>query len=100
MSIDEKTVRHVALLARLDLAGVDVERVTRDMNAILEHVGELASLDVSGIPQTAHARPQPLPLREDEPLPGLSHEDALANAPKRQGGFVVVPRTVEGGGAT
>ena len=100
MDVDEKLIRHVAQLARISLDGVDVTRLTGQMAAILEYIELLKELDVTGIPATAHARAQALPLREDEPEPGLTTEEALANAPQRQGGFVVVPRTVEGGGAT
>lgn len=100
MGIDEKLIRHVAGLARLSLDGVDVERLTGQMSSIIEYVELLKELDVTGIPATAHARPQPLPMREDTPQPGLTQDEALAGAPVRKGGFVVVPRTVEGGGAT
>ncbi|MCZ7583250.1 MAG: Asp-tRNA(Asn)/Glu-tRNA(Gln) amidotransferase subunit GatC [Deltaproteobacteria bacterium] len=100
MNVDEKTIRHVAALARIDLEGVDVDRLTRQMSDILAYVEQLGEPDVEGIPATAHARPQPLPLREDTPQPGLTPDEALRDAPKRQGDFVLVPRTVEGGGAT
>jgi aspartyl-tRNA(Asn)/glutamyl-tRNA(Gln) amidotransferase subunit C len=100
MPVDEALIRHTAKLARLSLDGVDVPRLTNQMSEIIEYIEQLKELDVSGIPATAHARPQPLPMRDDEPRPGLSADEALANAPKRQGDFVVVPRTVEGGGAT
>ena len=100
MSIDEKTVRHVANLSRLDLADVDVGELTAQMKAIINYMEQLKEPDVTGVPATAHARPQPLPLREDEPLPGLSKEEALAGAPARKGDFILVPTTIEDGGST
>ncbi|MCB1152562.1 MAG: Asp-tRNA(Asn)/Glu-tRNA(Gln) amidotransferase subunit GatC [Deltaproteobacteria bacterium] len=100
MAIDEKTVRHVASLARLDLHGVDVTKLTGQMSAILEHVEQLKEVDVTGIPATAHAQNRRLRLREDEPMQVITREEALAGAPKRQGNFIVVPRTVEGGGSS
>jgi aspartyl-tRNA(Asn)/glutamyl-tRNA(Gln) amidotransferase subunit C len=100
MVIDENLIRHVAQLARISLEGVDVARLTNQMSDILNYVELLKEPDVTGIPATAHARPQPLPLREDVPVPGLTTEEAIGNAPRRQGNFVVVPRTVEGGGDT
>ncbi len=100
MAIDKQTVLHTALLARLDLAGVDLDKLTSEMNAVIGYMDQLREADVTGIPMTVHARPLPLPLREDEPKPGLSADEALANAPKRLGNFLVVPRAVEEGGST
>ncbi len=100
MSIDEKTVRHMASLSRLDLGDVDVGELTSQMKAIIQYMEQLKEPDVTGVPATAHARPQPLPLREDEPRPGLSKEEALAGAPRRKGDFVLVPATLDDGGST
>lgn len=100
MKIDENMVRGVAALARLHPDGLDIPRLASEMSAILDYVEKLKELDVTGIPATAHGRPMPLPLRDDAVRPGLTNDEALANAPQRQGNFVVVPRVIEGGGAT
>jgi aspartyl-tRNA(Asn)/glutamyl-tRNA(Gln) amidotransferase subunit C len=45
-----------------------------------------------------HAVPFDCPLRQDEPKPSLSVEEALQNAPRRRDAFFEVPRIVPGAG--
>jgi len=42
-----------------------------------------------------HALAEGVPSRPDEVRPGLPPEEALANAPAREGTFFVVPRIIE-----
>jgi aspartyl-tRNA(Asn)/glutamyl-tRNA(Gln) amidotransferase subunit C len=91
MAITRAEVLHVADLARLDLTEEEIERFRDQLNAILEAVGKVGELDLSGVEPTAH----PLDLvnvwADDEPRPSLPVEDALANAPDRAGDFFRVP---------
>jgi aspartyl-tRNA(Asn)/glutamyl-tRNA(Gln) amidotransferase subunit C len=84
-------VLHVARLARLALSEEELERFSEQLSAILEAVGKVAELDLSSIEPTAH----PLDLvnvwAEDEPKPCLSVDEALANAPDREGDSFRVP---------
>ena len=56
----------------------------------------MAELDLSDIPATSHPLDVVNVMGEDEPRPCLSVEEALANAPERDGDFFKVP---PGGGA-
>jgi aspartyl-tRNA(Asn)/glutamyl-tRNA(Gln) amidotransferase subunit C len=91
MAISKDDVLHVAQLARLALTEEEVERLGEQLNAILEAVGKVAELDLSDVEPTSH----PLDLvnvwGEDEPRPSLSVDEALANAPAREGHFFRVP---------
>jgi aspartyl-tRNA(Asn)/glutamyl-tRNA(Gln) amidotransferase subunit C len=91
VAISREEVLHVARLARLELTEEEVERLGTQLNAILEAVGKVAELDLSDVEPTAH----PLDLvnvwAEDEPRPSLPVDEALANAPEREGGFFRVP---------
>ena len=91
MAISRDEVLHVARLARLALTDEEVERLGAQLSAILEAVGKVAELDLEGVEPTAH----PLDLvnvwAEDEPRPCLTVEEALANAPDREGGSFRVP---------
>ena len=91
MAITRADVLHVADLARLALAEEEVERLGGQLSAILEAVGKVSELDLSDVPATSH----PLDLvnvwGEDEPRPSLAVDDALANAPQRDGDFFRVP---------
>jgi aspartyl-tRNA(Asn)/glutamyl-tRNA(Gln) amidotransferase subunit C len=93
MAIDRETVVHVARLARLDLREDEVDRLTDELAAILDAVSKVAELDLDGVPPTSH----PLDLvnvwADDEPRPSLTLEEALANAPAREGDLFRVPPT-------
>jgi aspartyl-tRNA(Asn)/glutamyl-tRNA(Gln) amidotransferase subunit C len=91
VAIERDDVLHVARLARLALTDDEVERLGRELNAILEAVGKVSELDLESVEPTSH----PLALvnvwAQDEPRPCLPVEDALANAPERAGNFFRVP---------
>ena len=94
MPITREQVLHVAKLARLDLRDDEVDRLTRELGAILEAVSKVSELDLADVPPTSH----PLDLvnvwAEDEPHASLSVDEALANAPAREGDLFRVPPTV------
>jgi aspartyl-tRNA(Asn)/glutamyl-tRNA(Gln) amidotransferase subunit C len=89
-------VRETALLARLALTDEEVERLTRELGAILGYVEALAGLDVEGVEPTTHAVPLDCPLRADELGPQLATDEALGDAPRRDGAFFEVPKIIEG----
>jgi aspartyl-tRNA(Asn)/glutamyl-tRNA(Gln) amidotransferase subunit C len=59
-------------------------------------VEQLAGLDTTGVEPTSHPLPMGTPLRADEPAPCLTPEEALANAPAREGFAFAVPKVIEG----
>ena len=91
MGIDRDTVMHVARLARLDLLPDEIDRLTVELDAILEAVSKVAELDLADVPPTSH----PLDLvnvwGDDVPRPSLPLDEALANAPAREGDLFRVP---------
>jgi aspartyl-tRNA(Asn)/glutamyl-tRNA(Gln) amidotransferase subunit C len=95
LSLDE--VRRVARLARLRLTAEEEAALAVQLSAILDHVAQLAELDVGGVEPMTHAlaagevgAPRP-----DLRVPGLTPEEALANAPAREGTCFKVPRIIE-----
>ena len=97
MPLDEKDVLATARLARLALTEAEVERLTRELGAVLEHMDVLRALDTEGVLPMTHAVPTALPLRPDEIGPTLENERALAGAPVREDGYFVVPKIIERG---
>jgi aspartyl-tRNA(Asn)/glutamyl-tRNA(Gln) amidotransferase subunit C len=99
MAIDRETVLHVARLARLDLSPDEADRLTIELGAILDAVSKVAELDLADVPPTSH----PLDLvnvwADDEPRPSLTLDEALANAPAREGDLFRVPPTHSSDGA-
>jgi len=95
LTIDQ--VRRVAALARLKLSEEEERLFAGQLSAILDHVRDLESLDLAGVPPMTHALAggEAVVLRPDTLVPGLSPEEALANAPERQGTCFKVPRIIE-----
>ena len=91
MAISRDDVLHVARLARLALREDEVERLQEQLNAILDAVGKVSELDLSDVPPTSHPLALVNVFGADEPAPCLPVEEALANAPEREGDFFRVP---------
>jgi len=92
--IGKKDVEYVAWLARLELSEEEKERFTRQLGQVLEHAEKIKSLDTEDVEPTSHVVPLKNVMREDRVHPGLSQEEALSNAPRREGGFIMVPRII------
>lgn len=87
MKLDPDTVRNVAALARLDLTEEEVERFAHQLDDVLAYADRLLQVDTRDVPPTPYVLPISNVIRADEPVPGLDTEEALANAPDRQGDF-------------
>jgi aspartyl-tRNA(Asn)/glutamyl-tRNA(Gln) amidotransferase subunit C len=89
-------VEHVAYLARLRLTPDELDRLEGQLNHILDQYAKLSELDTSAIPPTAQTIELENILREDAATPSLPLEAVLANAPAREGDFVIVPPILGG----
>jgi aspartyl-tRNA(Asn)/glutamyl-tRNA(Gln) amidotransferase subunit C len=83
------------MLARIGLEPGDEDFYAEQLSGILEHIDRLQQVNTDDIPPTAQVVEIVNQLREDEPRPGLTQEDALANAPAAQDGFFRVPSIQE-----
>jgi aspartyl-tRNA(Asn)/glutamyl-tRNA(Gln) amidotransferase subunit C len=91
----EIDIEHVAKLARIDLTDDERARLTEQLGQILTHaarVGEVAAADVA---RTASPIPRANVYREDVVEPSLPVDEALRNAPERDGDRFRVPRIAE-----
>jgi aspartyl-tRNA(Asn)/glutamyl-tRNA(Gln) amidotransferase subunit C len=91
MSLTLDEVRKVAKLARLELSDVDLALMQQQLSAILDYVTQLNELDTTGVEPLAHPFPIENVFRPDEPVPSLSVDAALQNAPNRVGDYFGVP---------
>ena len=96
MSIDEKTVRKVARLARIALPEERVAPMAAELSGILAWIEQLNEVDIEGVePMTSAVEGAKLPMREDVVTDGGDPARVLKNAPKADDGFFVVPKVVE-----
>ena len=94
MPHDTLDVRHIAKLARLDLDDAEIATFAPQLEAILDHVNALTSLDLDGIQPTAHSSETFARMRDDTPHTSLPSESVLANAPDQAQGQIRVPKVV------
>jgi aspartyl-tRNA(Asn)/glutamyl-tRNA(Gln) amidotransferase subunit C len=95
MPLSKDEVRHVAMLARIGLEPGDEEFYAEQLSGILGHIDRLQQLDTEAIPPTAQVVEVTNELREDDPRPCLTQEEALVNAPARMDGYFRVPAIQE-----
>jgi aspartyl-tRNA(Asn)/glutamyl-tRNA(Gln) amidotransferase subunit C len=89
--IDREQVLHVARLARLRLTDEEVERMSRELSGVLEHVERMNRLDIEGVDPTSHVVDLENVLRADEPRPSWPKEEILEPAPDPAEGAFRVP---------
>lgn len=88
-------MRHIALLARLELTPEEEATFSEQLGAILEHIESLQEVDTAGIEPTAHVVETENPLRDDVVRNAPQAEAMLSNAPERDGDYFLVPKIIE-----
>jgi aspartyl-tRNA(Asn)/glutamyl-tRNA(Gln) amidotransferase subunit C len=91
MSLSREQVEKVALLARLQLAPAEIDRLTSELGRIVEYVDLLASAPTEGVEPMAHALDVANVFAEDVARPSLPREEALANSPHHDAECFLVP---------
>lgn len=97
VTLSREDVEKVALLARLRLDDAELDRMTDQLGAILGYVERLSEVDTEDVEPMAHAVERMNVLREDVETESLPREAALANAPKTDGQYFLVPRIIDAG---
>jgi aspartyl-tRNA(Asn)/glutamyl-tRNA(Gln) amidotransferase subunit C len=95
VKISAQDIRHVALLARLELTAEEEASMAASLDAILTYIEKLNALDTTGVEPTAHIIDLDTPWREDRVVNGPDTAALLANAPARDGDLFRVPKIIE-----
>jgi aspartyl-tRNA(Asn)/glutamyl-tRNA(Gln) amidotransferase subunit C len=99
MSVDTKTVRKVARLARLAVPEERLDPLAGELNGILKWIEQLNEVDVAGVEPMSSTVDIALPMRADAladgPTGGGQPEKIVANAPRTEDHFFIVPKVVE-----
>jgi len=73
MTIDKKTVEHLAKLSRLRFSDIELLSFTKSLDDIFEYANSLQQVDTEGIIPSAHALPLQNVFKEDKII-GLKRE--------------------------
>ncbi len=95
MSVDQATVRHIARLARIAVTDEESEALEGDLNAILNWVEQLESVNTDGVEPMTSVVQMDMKKRDDVVNDGGCADDIVANAPAKDDHFFVVPKVVE-----
>ena len=95
MSVDEKTVRHIARLARITVTEEEARALQGELNAILDWVEQLDEVDTSGIEPMTSIVAMAMKMREDKVTDGDDPDAVVRNAPVSDDNYFVVPKVVE-----
>jgi len=90
--ISRDDVAHLARLARLALTDAELDSFSGQLDAIIDHVGRIQSVDVTGVVATDNPLTDVNVTRPDVVLPGLTQEQALDQAPRAAEGRFAVPQ--------
>ena len=95
MSVDDKTVRRIATLARIALSDEQVAPMARELSGILSWVEQLKEIDVEGVLPMTSVVEQHLRMRDDVVTEGNAANALMRNAPAAEDDFFVVPKVLE-----
>jgi len=93
--VTAETVKKIARLSRLHVEEDRLAHLADEMNGILAWIEQLGEVDVEGVEPMTSAVEMAAPLRKDVITDGGVQGKVLANAPKTEAGYFVVPRSVE-----
>ncbi len=94
VKVDEKLVKEIAALARLDLTDEETQTFVPQFQDILKYFSILNELDTENVPPAYVSSANKSVTREDEVQESVPTEEFLANAPQAKDGYVVIPRVL------
>ena len=92
VQIDEKLVKEIASLARLDLTKEETETFVTQFQDILKYFGILNGLDTENVPPAYLSSANKSVTREDEIEESVPTKEFLANVPESKDDYVLIPR--------
>ena len=95
MQIDDKLISYLEDLSCLTLSDGEKNRLTADLQKILEYMARLGELDTAGITERSHPFDNVNVFRDDIEMPSFDRELILKNAPVKNDEFFIAPKTVE-----
>lgn len=95
MPISKDDVLKVAHLARIELSEEELKLFPKQLEAILDFIDKLKTLDVSSIKPTSHVLDVKNVLRTDTVKKSLEKKSVLKNAPRSLKDHFQVPRVIE-----
>jgi len=94
-TINKKTIEHLAELARIELDKKEEEKLSKDLEKILEYFGELKELDTANIESMAGGTWETDVFRDDAPERTPDTGKGKSQFPEAENGYLKVPPVFE-----
>ena len=92
VQVDEKLVKEIASLARLDLTEEETKMFVSQFKDILDYVSILNEVDTESVPPAYLSSANKSVFREDEIEESVPTKEFLSNATQSKDDYVVIPR--------
>jgi len=93
--LNKNDIEDIAHLSRLELTDSESEKITEQINKLLNNFANLQKIDTKGVVPTSHAVPMQNIFREDVVKPSLTPEEVVSNGAEVMDNCFVVPRIVD-----
>lgn len=90
--INKEDVMHIASLAEIDYSKEEIDKITIQLDKIIEHIAMISEVDTGKVNPTSHVLDISNVLREDSPRQSVEQEEALKNAPESSDDGFKVPK--------
>ena len=95
MTMDLKTIKHIAKLSRISLEDEKAKKLATDLSSIFEFIEKLNELNTKDVEPLTSIAETTLKFRKDEVKSENIREKILKNSPSNNKDFFVVPKVVE-----
>lgn len=95
MKITDETVRDIARLANLQFSEAEQATLVTQLGSVLGHIEKISELKLDHVNATSRLQQPHAPLRMDQLKPSLGTQQALANAPDKEGDHFLVPKVIK-----
>tara|TARA_B100000214_G_C23657758_1_gene485981 strand:+ start:45 stop:332 length:288 start_codon:yes stop_codon:yes gene_type:complete len=95
MTIDLKTIKHIAKLSRISVNDAKAEKLADDLNAIFKFIEKLNELKTEKVKPLTSVAETTLKFRADEVKSKNIREDIIKNSPEDNQDYFVVPKVIE-----
>ena len=95
MKVDDKLVKSLAHLSRLEFSETAQNMMKLDFEKILDFVARLDKIDTTGVEPLVYMSQERNILREDKIKNQVSKIEALKNAPAKDSDYIRVPKVIK-----
>ena len=92
VTVNEKLVKEIATLARLDLTDEETAMFVSQFKDILDYVSVLNDVDTESVPPAYLSSANKNVIGEDEIEESVPTDELLSNAPQSKDAYIVIPR--------